>query len=106
MTPEAVLVAVLIVGLVLLLQCCLLLLLLLRLLLLLLLLLLTMRRTAVLLGGAPVFLQRQIKHGVVRIAGDLLNNVQKLRHAVLQRVASQRRIRLQQHQTLTTKGRI
>lgn len=104
MTPEAVLVAVLIVGLVLLLQCCLLLLLLLRLLLLL--LLLTMRRTAVLLGGAPVFLQRQIKHGVVRIAGDLLNNVQKLRHAVLQRVASQRRIRLQQHQTLTTEGRI
>lgn len=104
MTPEAVLVAVLIVGLVLLLQCCLLLLLLLRLLLLL--LLLTMRRTAVLLGGAPVFLQRQIKHGVVRIAGDLLNNVQKLRHAVLQCVASQRRIRLQQHQTLTTEGRI
>lgn len=103
MTPEAVLVAVLIVGLVLLLQCCLLLLLLLRLLLLLL-LLLTMRRTAVLLGGAPVFLQRQIEHGVVRIAGDFLNNVQELRHAVLQRVASQRRIRLQQHQTLATEG--
>lgn len=78
MTPEAVLVAVLIVGLVLLLQWRQLL----RLL-----LLLTMRRPAVFLCGAPVFLQRQIEHGVVRIAGDLLNDIQELGHAVLQRVA-------------------
>lgn len=77
MTPEAVLVAVLIVGLVLLLQWR-------RLLRL---LLLTMRRPAVFLCGAPVFLQRQIEHGVVRIAGDLLNDIQELGHAVLQRVA-------------------
>jgi len=48
------------------------------------------RRPAELLGGAPVLLEGQVKHGVVRITGHLLYNIQELGHAVLQGFACER----------------
>jgi len=41
-------------------------------------------------GGAPVLLEGQVKHGVVRITGHLLYNIQELGHAVLQGFACER----------------
>lgn len=55
------------------------------------------------LAGLPILAQRQIKHGIIRIARHLLLNHQKRRQTLQQHLIIQCRVRLQQYQTLATR---
>lgn len=56
---------------------------------------------AVLFAVLPVLLQRQVEHGVLRFPSHLFDYVQKFWQAFLDPLVVQRRVGLQQHQTLT-----
>lgn len=63
---------------------------------------LTIQVVTVLIRRVPLLAQAQVKHRVVRISGNFLFNRQKLGQYILQFVTWQRRVGLQQHQTLAS----
>lgn len=51
---------------------------------------------------APILLQRQVEHRVERITGHLFDDVEERGQRIAQQFTLQRRVRLQQYQTLAS----